>query len=67
MFVDAGGTVLTYNDRHRYGSITRDGRPLEISSNVTISPDVYTLSIEGEYLRILERCRGSLRPTEMIY
>lgn len=54
VFSDAGGTELVYNDHPEIGTITRQGRELEITPNVVIRDSTYTVGITEEYEKILE-------------
>lgn len=53
-FRKAGGTEAKYNDDPEIKSIIREGRKIEISSNLYISDSQYTLGITGEYRRLLD-------------
>lgn len=54
IFRKAGGTESKYNDDPEIKHIIREGRKIEISSNLYISDSMYTLGITGEYKRILD-------------
>ena len=53
LFKDAGGTESLYNDFPEIDYIIREGREIEIISNVLIRNSTYTLGITGEYRTIL--------------
>lgn len=53
VFEKAGGTEARYNDDPEIKSIVREGRKIEISSNLYISDSQYTLGVAGEYKRLL--------------
>lgn len=53
-FYKAGGTESKYNDDPEIKYITREGRKIEISSNLYITDSMYTLGITGEYKRLLD-------------
>lgn len=52
-FVKAGGTKLTYNDLETPLEIKIQGHDIKVTSNVVITDDEYTLSMTGDYKRIL--------------
>ena len=54
IFRDAGGTESVYNDLPEPMIIYREGRPIELTSNIVIRPSTYTLSLTTEYLEILK-------------
>lgn len=54
IFEKAGGTEARYNDDPEIKSIMREGRKIEISSNLYISDSQYTLGVTGEYKRLLD-------------
>ena len=54
IFEKAGGTEAKYNDNPGIKSIMREGRKIEISSNLYISDSQYTLGVTGEYKRLLD-------------
>lgn len=53
VFKDAGGTEAIYNDHPQLPALEIDGHSLQITSNVVIRPDLYTLGIFGDYERLL--------------
>lgn len=55
-FVEAGGTMLLYNDTKRFCTKI-DGHRLMIRPCVTIKPDVYTLSDGKEYAELLSKIK----------
>ena len=52
-FYDAGGTESIYNDDPEIKTINREGKEINITSNVLIRPSTYTLGVTGEYRKIL--------------
>lgn len=54
IFREAGGTESVYNDLPEPMTIYREGRPIELTSNIVIRPSTYTLSLTTEYLEILK-------------
>lgn len=68
VFRDAGGTESLYNDipAGEKIKITREGKQIDVISNVYISESEYTLGVTAEYLRILDNSkiwRDSLKLT----
>lgn len=59
-FVDAGGTCAVYDDDPEIHEIQVDGHTLPITANVSILPSEYTLSLDGEYLRIIKFAKSYL-------
>ena len=53
VFREAGGTESIYNDIAEPFEITREGRKLQITSNLVIKPSTYTLAITDDYRQIL--------------
>lgn len=53
VFRDAGGTEAIYNDYPQVGEYVVDGHRLEITANVVLRPDFYTLGLAGDYERLL--------------
>lgn len=53
IFRDAGGTEAIYNDYPQVGEYVVDGHRLEITANVVLRPDFYTLGLAGDYERLL--------------
>lgn len=56
IFYDGGGLESVYNDHPNIGTIIREGRKLEITSNVMLRPSTYKLGLTGEYERLLDQC-----------
>lgn len=56
VFRAAGGTESIYNDDPEIKQIIREGKRIDITSNVVIKDSEYTLGVTGEYRRLLERC-----------
>lgn len=56
IFTEGGGLESVYNDHPDIGTITREGRTLEITSNVCLRPSTYKLGLTGEYERLLDTC-----------
>ena len=56
VFRAAGGTESIYNDDPEIKQIIREGKSIDITSNVVIKDSEYTLGVTGEYRRLLERC-----------
>ncbi len=54
VFREAGGTQAVYNDNPPFGTISIEGRDIQITANVAILPSEYTLGITGEYERIIK-------------
>lgn len=54
IFRKAGGTESVYNDDPEIKSIIREGRKIELSSNLYITDSQYTLGTTGEYKRLLD-------------
>lgn len=54
VFNKAGGTEAKYNDDPEIKSVIREGRKIQISSNLYISDSQYTLGVTGEYKRLLD-------------
>ena len=54
VFKKAGGTEAIYNDDPAIKFIEREGRKIEISSNIYIRDSTYTLGMTGEYKRLLD-------------
>ena len=57
VFRDAGGTESVYNDIEKPFEIERDGHKILVTSNLTIRPSTYTLSITDDYRQILADAR----------
>ena len=57
VFRKGGGTESKYNDFPEIPEIVREGRHLQITSNVYICESEYTLGITGDYRRILENAK----------
>lgn len=57
VFRKGGGTESKYNDFPEISEIIREGRHLQITSNVYICESEYTLGITGDYRRILENAK----------
>jgi len=53
VFRDAGGTEAVYNDHPQLAPLIIDGHRLDITSNVVLRPDYYTLGLAGDYERLL--------------
>ena len=60
-FYEAGGLEAIYNDIKNPYMYIVDGRPIWITSNLTLKPSTYTLGIEQDYLDILEMCENDLK------
>lgn len=58
IFRNAGGTMSTYNDTIEYKKDVVQGHPVEVTSNIVISPSQYTLGITTEYLFLLQNTRS---------
>ena len=56
VFVDAGGTESVYNDE-TFGTVIRDGHPIEITANVVIRESTYTLGTTTEYAQLISDSR----------
>ena len=58
-FKDAGGTESIYNDMipGEHMTINREGRNIDITSNVFIRDSEYTLGVTADYMRILDQAR----------
>lgn len=53
---DAGGLEAVYNDMalgDKIIALNEDGRPVEIVSNVTLRPSMYTIGLTADYSRLL--------------
>ena len=57
VFRKGGGTESKYNDDPEIKEIIREGKTLQITSNVYISNSEYTLGVTGDYRRILENAK----------
>ena len=57
VFRKGGGTESKYNDDPEVKEIIREGKSLQITSNVYISNSEYTLGVTGDYRRILENAK----------
>lgn len=57
-FIDAGGLEAVYNDRPYSDTIpvitNEEGKPIELTSNVTLRPSTYTLGLTAEYRELIE-------------
>lgn len=60
IFREAGGNELIYNDHPTLTEYHAEGRTIPVTSNVVIKDSTYTLSITGEYLRVLEELSGNI-------
>ena len=59
-FYDAGGTESRYSDIPRVKEYKIDGHTVEVISNISILPSMYTLGITGEYERIIKYAKSYL-------
>lgn len=66
-FSNAGGLESVYNDILEPYTIARDGRTLEITSNVVLRPSTYTLGRTAEYKRIIEGAKYEIEKIKNIY
>ena len=57
VFTTAGGTESIYNDHPPMEEIIREGKPIQIISNLYMYDSEYTVGITADYFRILERAR----------
>jgi len=57
VFTTAGGTESIYNDHPPMDHITREGKDIQIISNLYMYDSEYTVGITADYFRILERAR----------
>lgn len=54
VFRKAGGTASWYNDDN-YGTITRDGREINIGPNICILPSTYQIGLSDDYDSLLHK------------
>lgn len=54
IFRKAGGTEAKYNDDPDQHYIIKEGKRIELVSNIYLSESTYTLGVTGEYHRLLE-------------
>lgn len=66
-FSKAGGLESVYNDIIEPYTIVRDGRKLEITSNVVLRPSTYTLGRTAEYKRIIDAAKYEIERIKNIY
>lgn len=59
-FYDAGGTESRYSDIPTVKEYSIDGHTVEVISNISILPSMYTLGITGEYDRIIKYAKSYL-------
>ena len=57
VFKTAGGTESIYNDHPPMEEIIREGKPIQIISNLYMYDSEYTVGITADYFRILERAQ----------
>ena len=57
VFREAGGLESVYNDEPEISELIREGKSIQITSNVYMCDSEYTVGITGDYMRILERAR----------
>ena len=66
-FSKAGGLESVYNDIAEPYTIVREGRKLEITSNVVLRPSTYTLGRTAEYKRIIDTAKYEIEKIKNIY
>lgn len=66
-FLTAGGLESVYNDIFEPYTIVREGRKLEITSNVVLRPSTYTLGRTAEYKRIVDTAKYEIERIKNIY
>lgn len=66
-FSAAGGLESVYNDIQEPYTIVREGRKLEITSNVVLRPSTYTLGRTAEYRRIIDTAKYEIEKIKNIY
>lgn len=66
-FSAAGGLESVYNDIFEPYTIVREGRKLEITSNVVLRPSTYTLGRTAEYTRIINTAKYEIEKIKNIY
>ena len=66
-FSAAGGLESVYNDIFEPYTIVREGRKLEITSNVVLRPSTYTLGRTAEYKRIIDTAKYEIERIKNIY
>lgn len=59
-FYDAGGTESRYSDIPTVKEYTTEGHTVEVISNISILPSMYTLGVTGEYERIIKYAKSYL-------
>ena len=59
-FYDAGGTESRYSDIPTVKEYSVDGHTVEVISNISILPSMYTLGVTGEYERIIKYAKSYL-------
>lgn len=67
VFRTAGGQESIYNDHPPMDHIIREGKPVQIISNVYLHDSMYSLGITGDYMRILDRAKEWRMATENFY
>lgn len=64
VFTTAGGTESIYNDHPPMDHITREGKDIQIISNLYMYDSEYTVGITADYFRILERAQDWKKANE---
>lgn len=64
VFTTAGGTESVYNDHPPMDHITREGKDIQIISNLYMYDSEYTVGITADYFRILERAQDWKKANE---